>query len=182
MRAIALPHDGRRMAGHGHETPPARHLVLLGGCRRSPGTGFTLGAAVLAACACHMSLFAVRTQGRAGTAGWSRRRWPRKADLSGLGLEAWSCCPRKRAAVPFSAARSGRCGEAWVIAVGDVQLEIMLCLTLRGTVRELAAFMEALTSSELVVGFGHGRRDGDERERISNFCKQVCSDTGERKR
>jgi hypothetical protein len=69
-----------------------------------------------------------------------------------------------------------------VIAVGDVQLEIMLCLTLRGTVRELAAFMEALTSSELVVGFGHGRRDGDERERISNFCKQVCSDTGEGRR
>jgi len=69
-----------------------------------------------------------------------------------------------------------------VIAVGDVQLEIMLCLTLRGTVRELAAFMEALTSSELVVGFGHRRRDGDEREATSDFSKQSCSDTGEHKR
>ena len=67
-------------------------------------------------------------------------------------------------------------------AVGDVQLELVLCLTLRGTVRELAAFMEALSSSQLVVGFGQEGRDGDERERTSNFCKQVCSDTGERKR
>ena len=58
----------------------------------------------------------------------------------------------------------GRCREAWVIAVGDVQLEIVLCLTLRGTVRELAAFMEALTSSGVVVGFGQARCDGNERE------------------
>jgi hypothetical protein len=69
-----------------------------------------------------------------------------------------------------------------VIAVGDVQLEIVLCLTLRGTVRELAAFMEALSSSELVVGFGHTRRNGDEREATSDFSKQFCSDTGEHKR
>ncbi len=69
-----------------------------------------------------------------------------------------------------------------MIAVGDVELEIMLCLTLRGMVRELAAFMEALTSSEVVVGFGRTRRDGDEREGISDVCKQFCSDTGERKR
>jgi len=69
-----------------------------------------------------------------------------------------------------------------VIAVDDVQLEIVLCLTLRGTVRELAAFMEALTSSELVVGFGHTRRDGDEREGTSDLHKQFCSDGGERKR
>jgi hypothetical protein len=69
-----------------------------------------------------------------------------------------------------------------VIAVGDVQLEIVLCLTLRGTVKELAAFMEALTSSELVVGFGHTRRDGDEREAISEFSKQFCSDAGEHRR
>jgi hypothetical protein len=69
-----------------------------------------------------------------------------------------------------------------VIAVGDVQLEIVLCLTLRGTVRELAAFMDALTSSELVVGFGQARRDGEKREGISDFCKQSFSDTGEHKR
>jgi hypothetical protein len=69
-----------------------------------------------------------------------------------------------------------------VIAVGDVQLEIVLCLTLRGTVRELAAFMEALTSSGVVVGFGQARCDGNEREGISDVCKQFYSDTGERKR
>ena len=69
-----------------------------------------------------------------------------------------------------------------MIAVGDVKLEMVLCLTLRGTVRELAALMEALTSSELVVGFGNRRRDGDEREATSKFCEQFCSDTGEHKR
>ena len=69
-----------------------------------------------------------------------------------------------------------------MIAVGDVQLEIMLRLTLRGTVRELAAFMEALRSSELVVGFGQASRDGEECETISDFSKQFCSDTGEHKR
>ena len=68
-----------------------------------------------------------------------------------------------------------------MVAAGDVQLEMVLCLTLRGTVRELAAFMEALTSSELVIGFGHTRRDGDEREATSEFSKQFCSDTGEHK-
>ncbi len=68
-----------------------------------------------------------------------------------------------------------------MIAVGDVQLEIVLCLTLRGTVRELALFMEALTSSELVVGFGQVSRDGKERETVSDFSKQFCSDTGEHK-
>ena len=68
-----------------------------------------------------------------------------------------------------------------MIAVGDVQLEMALCLTLRGTVRELAAFMEALTSSELVVGFGHMRRDGDEREATSEFSKQFGSDAGEKR-
>jgi hypothetical protein len=69
-----------------------------------------------------------------------------------------------------------------VIAVGDVQLEIVLCLTLRGTVRELAAFMDALTSSELVVGFGQARRHGGEREGISDSCERFCPGTGEQKR
>jgi hypothetical protein len=65
--------------------------------------------------------------------------------------------------------------------VGDVQLEMVLCLTLRGTVRELAAFMEVLTSSAVVVGFGHPSGDGKKREGISDLTKQFCSDTGERK-
>jgi hypothetical protein len=69
-----------------------------------------------------------------------------------------------------------------VIAVGDVQLEIVLCLTLRGTVKELAAFMEALTSSAVVVGFGQADSDGKKREGISDLAKQFCSDTGEHKR
>jgi hypothetical protein len=69
-----------------------------------------------------------------------------------------------------------------VIAVGDVQLEIVLCLTLRGTLRELAAFMEVLTSSEVVVGFGQADGDGNKREGISDLAKQFCSDTRERKR
>ena len=68
-----------------------------------------------------------------------------------------------------------------MIAVGDVQLEIVLCLTLRGTVKELAAFMEALTSSELVVGFGQADGDGKKREGISDLAKHFCADTGERK-
>ena len=68
-----------------------------------------------------------------------------------------------------------------MIAVGDVQLEIVLCLTLRGTVKELAAFMEALTSSEVVVGFGQADGDGKKGEGISDLARQFCSDTGEHK-
>ena len=60
-----------------------------------------------------------------------------------------------------------------MIAVGDVQLEIVLCLTLRGTVRELAAFMKALTSSELVVGFGQADGDGKKREEINGLCNSA---------
>jgi hypothetical protein len=69
-----------------------------------------------------------------------------------------------------------------VIAVGDVQLEMVLCLTLRGTVRELAAFMEVLTSSAVVVGFGETRRDADKGAGISDLAKQFCSGTGEHNR
>jgi len=38
-----------------------------------------------------------------------------------------------------------------VIAVGDINLEIVLQITLRGSVRELAAFMETFASSPVVV-------------------------------
>jgi hypothetical protein len=69
-----------------------------------------------------------------------------------------------------------------VIAVGDVRLEIVLCLTVRGTVKELAEFMEALTSSELVVGFAQAGGDGKKREGLSDLAKQFCSDSGEHKR
>jgi len=69
-----------------------------------------------------------------------------------------------------------------VTAVGDVRFEIELRLTLRGTVRELATFMEALTSSEVVVGFGQAHRDGQKCETISDFSKQFCSDSAGQKR
>ncbi len=49
-----------------------------------------------------------------------------------------------------------------MIAVGDVKLEIALRITVRGTVRELAAFMETLTSSSVVVGIGGDIRAEEE--------------------
>jgi len=48
-----------------------------------------------------------------------------------------------------------------VIAVGDINLEIVLQITLRGSVRELAAFMETFASSPVVVEIaGEVRSDG----------------------
>jgi len=48
-----------------------------------------------------------------------------------------------------------------VIAVGDINLEIVLQITLRGSVRDLAAFMETFTSSPVVVEIaGEVRSDG----------------------
>ena len=38
-----------------------------------------------------------------------------------------------------------------MIAVGDINLEIVLQITLRGSVTELAAFMETFASSPVVV-------------------------------
>lgn len=60
-----------------------------------------------------------------------------------------------------------------MIAVGDVHLEIALRITLRGTVRELAAFMETLTSSGIVVGVvGEIRSDGEGCEEASELCQR----------
>ncbi len=39
-----------------------------------------------------------------------------------------------------------------MIAVGDVKLEMSIRVTLKGTARELGAFMEMLTSSPVVSG------------------------------
>ncbi len=57
-----------------------------------------------------------------------------------------------------------------MIAVGDVNLEIALRLTLKGTVRDLAAFMETLTSWGIVVGVaGEIRSDGEGWEEASEL-------------
>jgi hypothetical protein len=60
-----------------------------------------------------------------------------------------------------------------VIAVGDVHLEIALRIALKGTVRELAAFMETLTASAIVVGVtGEIRSDGERCEEASELCER----------
>jgi hypothetical protein len=62
-----------------------------------------------------------------------------------------------------------------VIAVGDVHLEIALRITLRGTVRELAAFMKTLNSSSVVVEIGgeiHAEEEGSEK------AKELCERFG----
>lgn len=68
-----------------------------------------------------------------------------------------------------------------MIAVGDVRLEITLRITLRGTVKELAAFMETLTSSSVVVGIGgEVRSDGNESEKANELCERFGVRTGNR--
>ncbi len=70
-----------------------------------------------------------------------------------------------------------------MIAVGDVHLEIALRVTLRGTVRELAAFMETLTSSGVVVGVAGGlRSNGEGYEEVSGLCERFGFRTGDRDR
>ena len=65
--------------------------------------------------------------------------------------------------------------------MGDVQLEIALCLTLRGTVREIATFMEGLSSSELVVRFARTDGNGEKHEGTTNLAQQLCSNKEEQK-
>jgi len=66
-----------------------------------------------------------------------------------------------------------------VIAVGDVHLEIALRMTLRGTVKELAAFMETLNSSSVVVEIGGEMRDDEEgSEKTKELCERFGVGTG----
>jgi electron transfer flavoprotein alpha subunit len=68
-----------------------------------------------------------------------------------------------------------------VIAVGDVRIEIELRIRLRGTVKELAAFMETLNSSAVVVGIGGEMRgDGEKCEKAQELCEQLGAGTGKR--
>lgn len=68
-----------------------------------------------------------------------------------------------------------------MIAVGDVRLEITLRITLRGTVKELAAFMETLNSSSVVVGIG-GEMCAEEEgsEKAKELCERFGAGMGKR--
>jgi hypothetical protein len=68
-----------------------------------------------------------------------------------------------------------------VIAVGDVRIEIALQIHLRGTVKEVAAFMEVLNSSAVVVGTGGEMRcDGEKCEKAQEHCERLGVGTGKR--
>lgn len=68
-----------------------------------------------------------------------------------------------------------------MIAVGDVRIEISLQIHLRGTVKELAAFMETLTSSAVVVGIGGEMRgDREKYEKAQELCERLGVGTGKR--
>ncbi len=68
-----------------------------------------------------------------------------------------------------------------MIAVGDVRLEIALRITLRGTVKELAAFMGTLNASPVVVGIG-GKTDteGERHEKAKELCERFGVGMGKR--
>ena len=60
-----------------------------------------------------------------------------------------------------------------MIAVGDINLEIELQITLRGSVRELVAFMETFASSPVVVEIaGEVRSDGEGCEETAELCER----------
>jgi hypothetical protein len=68
-----------------------------------------------------------------------------------------------------------------VIAVGDVRIEIALQIHLRGTVKEVAAFMETLNSSPVVVGIGGEMRCDEEKcEKAQELCERLGVGTGKR--
>ncbi len=68
-----------------------------------------------------------------------------------------------------------------MIAVGDVRLEIALRITLRGTVKELAAFMETLNASSVVAGIGGELRVEEEgSEKAKELCERFGVGMGKR--
>jgi len=68
-----------------------------------------------------------------------------------------------------------------VIAVGDVHLEIALRITLRGTVKQLAEFMETLNSSSVVVGIdGEIRAEDEGSEKAKELCERLGVGMGKR--
>lgn len=68
-----------------------------------------------------------------------------------------------------------------MIAVGDLPVEVTVRITLRARVRDLATFLDALTSSEAVVVFvAEGRRDENGHEAVSDSSEQFGCDGGDR--
>ena len=60
-----------------------------------------------------------------------------------------------------------------MIAVGDINLVVELQITLRGSVRELAAFMETFASSPVVVEIaGEVRSDNEGCAGTAEFCER----------
>lgn len=67
-----------------------------------------------------------------------------------------------------------------MIAVADVPVEVTLRITLRGRVRDLATFLDALTSSEAVIVFlAEGRRDENGHEAVSDSRERFGCDAGD---
>ena len=67
-----------------------------------------------------------------------------------------------------------------MIAVGDLPLEITLRVTLRGRMRDLAVFLDALSSSEAVVLLAKERRDEKEHEAVSDSREEFGCDPRDR--
>ena len=60
-----------------------------------------------------------------------------------------------------------------MIAVGDINLEIELQITLRGSVRELAAFMQTFASSPVVAEIaGELRSDKEGCAKTAELCER----------
>ena len=61
-----------------------------------------------------------------------------------------------------------------MIAVGDINLEIELQITLRGSVRELAAFMETFSSSPVAVEIaGEVRSENEGCAETAELCERL---------
>jgi len=61
-----------------------------------------------------------------------------------------------------------------VIAVGDINLVVELQITLRGSVRELAAFMETFSSSPVVAEIaGEVRSDNEGYAGTAELCERL---------
>jgi hypothetical protein len=70
-----------------------------------------------------------------------------------------------------------------VIAVGDINLEIELQITLKGSVRELAAFMERFSSSPVVIEIaGEVRSDNEGCAETAELCERLGFGNGGRTR
>ncbi len=66
-----------------------------------------------------------------------------------------------------------------MIAVGDVKLDMSIRVTLKGTPRELGAFMETLTASRVVTGVtAEAISEGKGSEEAAELCERFGLDKG----